>query len=199
MKKQLVLSVVLCVLLSAMTTSAASAQEFVPQHEVRLSAGWIPSLIGYVDYDLNYNLLEHKGATYVSGAWTLSYSCRIKKWFEVGGALSYYGYYTSTFSNFDNSKLYGYNLHYISVMPTFRFSWLNRPFVRLYSTIGLGVMVEAERWLHRSTNLYLSAQFTPVGIAVGKSLFGFAELGFGTQGMALVGIGYRFNDKNRTR
>ncbi len=38
----------------------------------------------------------------------------------------------------------------------------------------------------------LRGQITPLGITVGRRLFGFAEFGYGAQGIIVGGIGYKF-------
>ena len=73
--------------------------------------------------------------------------------------------------------------------------------VRLYSYAGIGISFN-----HYSNDsvgypgkgrkyhdLMFAGQVTPIGVTVGKSIFGFAELGLGTcfSGIAF-GVGYRF-------
>lgn len=205
MRKQLVLSVVLgaVLLLSAATTVSAQccdAGQFTPQHEVRLSAGCMPITYGsWTKYDIIYNPLVRTGAVYTSGVWSLSYGYRFTKWFDLGVLVSHYGEYSALYSNLDNSKIHPKNTHNISILPVARFTWLNRPLVRLYSSLSLGVLIEVDRQAVTSTDAYVGGQLVFAGISVGKSLFGFAEIGAGTQGLATVGIGYRFNAKRETK
>lgn len=198
MKKQLVFSVVLGALLSVMTISTASAQEFVPQHELRLSVGCVPINYNYfMKYDCIGNPLLRHGAVYTAGVWSLSYGYRFNKWFDLSVAVSYYGEYSAVYSNIDNSKLHPDNMHAISILPVARFTWLNRKWVRMYSSLALGALIEVEQGSRTYTEGYVGGQLTPIGITVGRSLFGFAEIGLGTQGLATIGLGYRFNDKKR--
>lgn len=84
-------------------------------------------------------------------------------------------------------------------MPVVRFTWLNRRWVRMYTSLGLGatfatgVDYETERF---NDDLF-AFQFTPIGISVGRSLFGFAEVGVGAQGALMMGVGYKFKPKNK--
>ena len=84
--------------------------------------------------------------------------------------------------------------HYLTPMLTARFSWLNRKLVRLYSSVGAGLAVSLMDVSYREyPETYLSLQVTPVGISVGKKLFGFFELGVGTIYVGgCFGLGYRF-------
>ena len=186
------------VILLLLTASTASAQEFVPQHELRLSVGCVPINHDYfTTYDFIGNPLLRHGATYTAGLWSLSYGYRFNKWFDLSVAVSYYGEYSAVYSNLDNSKIHPDNMHAISILPVARFTWLNRKWVRMYSSLALGAHIEVEQGTRTYTEGYVGGQLTPIGITVGRSLFGFAEIGLGTQGLATIGLGYRFNDKKR--
>lgn len=180
-------------------TQPVAAQDFTRQHDVSLSVGLLPSPTYYTSYDYAFLPSTHRGAIYTCGAWSAAYGYNFKNWLQVGGAVTYYGEFGSVHSNFDDSKVRNESYNLVAVTPTVRFSWLNRKWVRLYSTVGLGYGVIVEKSYSTCTTHILSYQLTPVGINVGKSLYGFAELGIGTQGVAKVGIGYRFNNKNQTK
>lgn len=188
---------------AAVTMFAATgvrAQEFVPYHEASLSAGAMLSTEYFTKYDYypgpDYVPMSYKGPRYTGGVWTAAYGYNFRKWLCVGGAVSWYGEYSSVYSNVDNSKKRKDNYSLVSVMPTVRFSWLNRKWVRMYSTIGIGLSIETERHEMKYTTRFVGGKITPVGIMVGRSFYGFAELSIGTQGLAIAGIGYRFNYKN---
>lgn len=206
-------------LLSLLPAGAAAQQEdaaatrnripFVRQHEVRLAVGAYPLMpnmdIGgwgctkYYDIDPSFRRQTHRGRVLTSGVWTLAYAYRFTRWFDLGLSLGHYGEYSSSYSNEDGSLVGRNRIHAISVMPVARFTWLNRRLVRMYSSVGCGAVIGWGRRNHDFSAIderALALQFTPVGIAVGRSLFGFAEAGLGTQGSLTVGIGYRFNPKN---
>lgn len=178
-------------------TRPVAAQDFARQHEVSLSVGWLPSPTNFTKYD--YNAFYHRGATYTGGAWTAAYGYSFKKWLQVGGSITYYGEFGSVHNNLDDSKVRNESCNLIFITPTVRFAWLNRNWVRLYSTVGISYGLAIEKYGNTYTSHGLSCQLTPIGIIVGKSLYGFAELGIGSQGIAKVGIGYRFNNKKHTK
>lgn len=209
----------LLLLLSLLPAGAAGRQEgpaaprnripFVSQHEVRLAVGAYPLMpnmdIGFWSstecYDINssFRRRTHRGPVRTSGVWTLAYAYRFARWFDLGLSLGHYGEYSSSYSNEDGSFVGRNRIHSISVMPVARFTWLNRRLVRMYSSVGCGAVICWGRRNHDFSAIderSVAFQFTPVGIAVGRSLFGFAEAGLGTQGSLTVGIGYRFNPKN---
>lgn len=175
---------------------------FTPQHELRVSAGAWPLMRSFDPYcNGRFHYTTHRGAMYTSGAWSISYQYRIKKWLDVGGYLSYWGKWGSTSSNFNDALLSRDRLNRISVVPVVRFTWLNKPLVRLYSSAGLGVVFGwySGNFDDAAGRPSVTGQFTPIGIAVGKSLFGFAEIGLGSQGTMIMGLGYRFNHKKNEK
>ncbi|MCM1151194.1 MAG: hypothetical protein NC209_05520 [Alistipes sp.] len=198
-------------LLAQEETPVSKREPFVPQHELRLTVGAFP-ILPYTDpwgySEAMFPAFSPKrlyyGPRYTDGAWSLSYDYRIKKWFDAGLTLSYYGEYGSSFrwSYRDEAWSYvGRNYDFcLTVMPLVRFTWVNRKWVRMYSTLGLGVSFEfghdaLDAMRFRET--LVAFQFTPIGIAVGRSLFGFAEVGIGAQGCLMMGVGYKFKPKNK--
>lgn len=206
----------LLLLLPAIPTALSAQEEpaavrkrepFVRQHELRLTAGAYPIIPsshqwfwlgdwGCSDFACGHT---HRGPIYTSGAWSLSYDYRFKKWFDLGLTLGYYGEYSKTYSNKDLSLTSHNRAHFVTVMPLLWFTWLNRKWVRMYTTIGLGATFgtgtdfDGEKFSEDTA----AFQFTPIGISVGRSLFGFAEVGLGAQGVLMMGVGYKFKPKNK--
>ncbi len=200
-------------LLSAMPAGVFAQEEpavvrvrrpFKPQHELRLTAGAYPLLPSMSDWEGCaagiFHDRTHRGPVYTSGTWSLSYDYRFKKWFDLGLTFSYYGEYSRSYSNRDSSLVGRNRAHAVTVMPMARFTWLNRRWVRMYSSLGLGATFGYGRFDtegSRPENAMIAFQVTPVGISVGRSFFGFAEIGLGAQGALMMGVGYRFNPKNK--
>jgi hypothetical protein len=80
----------------------------------------------------------------------------------------------------------------VSLMPSFRFVYLYREKVQLYSTVSVGLAAGSGMALPW-------ADLTLIGCTFGRKLFGFVELGSltGIGGCGRVGIGYRFDSKKR--
>lgn len=206
MKKRTLLILLLAVLPAALSAQEETAhrEPFVPQHELRLTAGAYPIIPGsnqllwwgYRDEMIFSPRNTHHGPVYTSGAWSLSYDYRFKKWFDLGLTLGYYGEYSRSYSNKDFSPVGRNRVHFITVMPVARFTWLNRRWVRMYSAVGLGATFRTGVDFDGESDAETIAfQFTPIGISVGRSLFGFAEVGVGAQGVLMMGIGYKFKPK----
>lgn len=192
-------------LLLLVATSFAEARDrepFVPQHELRLTAGVWP-LIAYVNMwttcvdEYFVPGQPRRGSVYTSGAWSLAYDYRFARWFDLGLALSYYGEYNRLYGSFGWTPIGHDRTHCVSVMPVVRLTWLDRKWVRMYSSAGMGVLVERETYGSGGSyrDVLVAFQFTPIGISVGRALFGFAEIGFGAQGTAMIGVGYKFGTR----
>lgn len=207
------------VMISILAAVSISAQEIKPQqsggkraklpfeqqHEVRVSVGIDPQFFIFeMPYD-NHNFSiprTYDGPTYTTGAINLSYAYRFRRWFDFGVLLSYNSEYKRVFDNLTGDYLYRIYQHHITVMPTVRFTWLNRQWVRMYSSLGMGATFGAQSITgsqkpYNTDRLAFAFQCSYLGITVGKSLFGFAELGLGTKGLAIFGMGYRFNNSKK--
>ena len=162
------------------------------------------SLFYYYNYDAPYydsNLFDPDykfGPKYTTGSITASYYYRFKSWFWLGANLSYTGFTQNYYDAFSKEKL-GTNInHAITALPTVRFSYLNKQYVTLYSEVSLGLTYNFQK----EYNKVVESQFLPawqttfIGISAGKNVYGFAELGLGLRGIAIVGIGYRFPNTN---
>ena len=81
-------------------------------------------------------------------------------------------------------------------MPSVRFTYLNRPWVRLYSSVDVGVgffLSSTGGSDGESRNKALFAfNVTPIGVSVGKKFYGLFELNAGYDAIVKVGIGARF-------
>ena len=87
----------------------------------------------------------------------------------------------------------------ISVMPAVKFNWLRKQNWGMYSKIGAGVTFEKkketddEKNTSKSDNATMfNFQVTALGVEFGKTVCGFAEVGFGEQGAVLAGRRYKF-------
>ena len=188
----------------------------VRKHEVAFSGAIYPgryafgydfSLFGRDRSGYPYSLsgIYHDAVTYnkerVTDTWSLSYTYNFTEIFALSASLSYEGGWNEYYSRADDSRISVFGCHYLTPMVTARFSWLNRGLVRMYSSAGAGVAVSFADMHNtvsgsrrdRSPDASVSLQLTPVGISVGRSLFGFFELGVGTIYVGgCFGIGYRF-------
>ena len=177
----------------------------VDQHDLRIGIG-SPSLgLGlfvttYADdyYYKNFReeILDAKtydAGTYFTGINSLSYAYHSRRWLQCGATVNFALLTNPTRYVEDNTLKSRETGFMVSVMPTFRFVYLYREKVQLYSTVSVGLA-------GGSSGMMLPwADFTLIGCTFGRKLFGFVELGSltGTGGCGRVGIGYRFDSKKR--
>lgn len=93
--------------------------------------------------------------------------------------------------------------NYFTILPAVKFNWLRKQNWGLYSKVGVGYTraeykttgkdSEGKYTEDKSDSNYFNFQASLVGIeAGGRSVRGFAELGFGEQGLIHGGIRFRF-------
>jgi len=127
------------------------------------------------------------------GSYSLSYHYRIKNWLWCGAYVNFFptkerDYHWNYY--YDDCYYDNYFTTKISVAPSVRFSYFNKPLVNLYSaaSVGWGLTMRG----NDRPNLNVFFQITFFGISVGKNFFGGAEVGIGYKGLFCANLGYRF-------
>lgn len=172
-------------------------------HGLRLGYGAVAPFYQFKQHDpLNSNTIDYyyRGNETMSGVAFAEYSYRVLSWLEVGANLSYINFSRQYFDRVTDQNIGHQALNTIGLAAQVRFSYLNRPVVRLYSGLALGVAIGFEQMkigqkIQNTAQVYFNGGVTLFGITVGRRLYGFAELSIGTMGMANFGIGYRFQTK----
>ncbi len=125
----------------------------------------------------------------MTGIMSAEFNFIFKKWLNLSLGVNYNAFY---------GRKYDYSGHpagrecggVFTFLPQVRFTYLSRPVVKLYSSVGIGVT--GGKYMDKSI-CYCALQTSPIGIMVGKKVFGFAELGVGTMYIgAMAGVGVRF-------
>ncbi len=196
-------------------TDNISKKPFPVEADFRISLGALPITYDFEfpfadDYYIHslyeqyYDAQVYKGNRYTTGSINISHSVKLIKWLELGVICSYKGNYQNVYSAIDHSIIERDYRHSFFITPTLRFAWLNKEWVRMYSSVGLGMglLIRNEEYSHYGSNVERnfqwgpSIQLTGFGITFGKTLFGFSEVGsIGTLGIFTVGVGYRISPK----
>lgn len=138
-----------------------------------------------------------RGDEIAVGQLVLDYTYRFTPGFELHGSLSW----TPTFARVTDpadGRLVGHDYKaYYSFVPAVRFNWLRREDYKMYSGIGLGFSLFAEKMHYpggqmRMYELVPAFSITWIGVSFGHTWYGFAELTSGTLGFGQIGVGYRF-------
>lgn len=177
------------------------------RHEFALGVNWVPvqTMDGATfSYGFDkpsigsiYEAAEDYMRVVTSGSWSFSYGYNFNRIFTLGALFSYEGVVSQRLNKPDDSVVFNNYEHHFTVLPVARFNWLNRPWFRMYSSVGVGVRrfysCSHEWRQYKWNDTMIAAQLVPVGISFGGKFFGYAEAGVGTIYIGLsIGIGYRF-------
>ena len=134
---------------------------------------------------------------------SMDYHYRASKWFWLGLTAGYNLYKEKGYGEPENLT-WQYKEHHILIMPSLRFSYLNRPHLTLYSGLSVGLFIKHGREyldddclirpITTDHNRVFSAfQLTAFGLKAGaKHWFGSFEAGVGIKGFVNLGVGYEF-------
>ena len=147
---------------------------------------------------------------------SFDYHYRAAKWFWLGLSTGYGFYKESHYLNGIVSPDLDHwvcKQHNFLIMPSLRFSYLNRRHITLYSGLDLGLLIvkrtparmihfveegfspdeDPSDWSDKRTDVFSAFQLTAFGLKAGaKHWFGSLELGAGIKGFVNLGVGYEF-------
>ena len=136
------------------------------------------------------------GRGYVTGVLSAEVDFNIKSWFTVTFGIGVNSAFQNVFDPMDGGKMGRNHCTTVSILPEARFNWLNRDFVRLYSSVGIGLGMDVIRkvtYEGSDTGYFPVFQITPAGISLGRKVYWFAECGIGLQYIGgMTGVGVRF-------
>ena len=202
MKKRIVISICVLIILCSQTLSAQKPHSDL-YNEIGVDAGPVSIVGGVVYGTIGFwtavgGGLSHKPVEMnLYGCYNVHYYYQVTHWCQVGMKTVVEGskltYYTDTTKRVIDHVSQDVLL---SFMPSVRFTYLNRPWVRLYSSVDVGVgffLSSTGGSDGESGNKALFAfNITPIGVSVGKKFYGLFELNAGYDSIVKVGIGARF-------
>lgn len=131
------------------------------------------------------------GPIYTTGNIGAEFDWVLKKWMTVSAGAYFTGFWADRFDGMTGARLRKENGVAVSLVGTIRFTYLNRRYVQLYSGVAAGAFVIGANTGEVSGMIHI--QGIPIGVSVGRRVFGFAEVGIGTMYMGgNIGLGYRF-------
>lgn len=197
--------ILLLVVAAMMATMSANAQNGYDntKHEVALSYGYLSNSqwldAAFMSVNLFSGLNPVKGSAY--GPISAEYFCHINNWLGVGAIFSFGQISTNYDSMANGTEVYTKKNTNFTLMPAVKFDWFRREHIGLYSKIGVGVLLCNMKTTpadpaEMPTNELVwgfNWQVSAIGFEFGgPQLRGFIEGGMGEQGVALVGIRYKF-------
>lgn len=136
-----------------------------------------------------HNSRYHESAERYLHSLYAEYTTSINPWFSIGAKCTFAAKWLSEYDSHTHELFARHNAYDIGALLNMRFEWLRRESVQMYSTIGVGLAAHFERAKGRCLPMF---DVTFVGLSVGRSFYGFVELGEGISGSLRGGFGIRF-------
>lgn len=199
--KRIILSAVLLTAMIMGADARSGRKADLPyKYEVRLGWSGYPTCDdqNFADgYDLHYSshpirdlFADYDGPTYMTGNIMAEIDFHYRKWFTLAVGVAVNGIWKDKYDALTDELKGRESGFTMTVLPQARFTWVHKELVKVYSSVGVGLT--GGGFDGRSEAVF-AAQAVPVGLTVGKRLFGFAEFGIGTVYIGgMFGIGYRF-------
>ncbi|MCX6245172.1 MAG: hypothetical protein NTU98_10765 [Bacteroidetes bacterium] len=142
-----------------------------------------------------------------SGSFHLGYLRTLNNVFSVGCDLGYEDFHyggTESINYNHQDTIWAVNSEdqLFTGIATVQLTYINKPFIRLYSRLGVGISIDAYTGvspIYKSTEILKRPAFqvTLIGLRVGRAFGGFAEFGYGFTGIVSAGLSYRFAGKKK--
>lgn len=133
---------------------------------------------------------EKHGSEYVTGVFSAEYSIHLRRWFSFVAYAGINGMWGKKYDPASDTEFDCIRGVSVQIIPAARFQWVNSKYVRMYTTVGVGVYMGT---YGGNYVFYPAAYTTPIGISVGRQIFFYAETSLSTASMGgNFGIGYRF-------
>lgn len=196
--------------------SAQEAKTDERNNSISISGGPISgwhSIIG-IWVDLGETLTSKYGDSQKFGVYSFDYHYQLKKWLQLGARVIYEGsgskmYDENIKENPDAVQIGYHTQNWVSAMLSVQFTYVNRPVVRVYSGVdcGLGAILMADNYHNgyyyetetgehsqRQINYVFFPAFdiTPIGVQIGRKVYGLAEVNLGWDSLIKIGIGAHF-------
>ena len=197
MKRCLLILAVLTMHLPLTAQNELNFNKLGDRDEIRV--GWAISPVYYQDnfYPRNYYGGLSLGSVYhdisegpySTGVFSIEYCHFFQNWLSLCAELGFTPIWNEKTNAF-GVKLPSDKGFMFHILPKVRFTYLRANMVSLYSDIGLGVGIGSNKG-----EMSLCALFhtTPIGITIGKRVYGFAEANLSMKNIGFtIGAGYRF-------
>jgi hypothetical protein len=139
------------------------------------------------------------------GTFMIGYNRMMNRIIMIGFVASYINCnYKRTYTNYDGSPLGAatFDDNLLSGIARITFNYVNKPIVRVYSSVGMGITVDLSKVQgdlpasveETERKILFAGQITFMGVRFGRALGGFCEFGFGTNSIITAGFNYQFGD-----
>lgn len=194
---------ILVMVLIALTFNTVAQAQEEKKHEIGIGYGILPNthiISAYADVFGLFVGRTPENETY-GGPVSAEYFYRLNKHIRLGGVATYTTHKEDVFYMKERDGELKHN--FITVMPAAKLYWFDKKSWGMYSKLGAGITYSNAKETGTDSNgnhiedtdneIFFNFQASLVGVEVGnESVRGFAELGVGEQGMALIGVRYKF-------
>lgn len=140
----------------------------------------------------NRNFVKRRNYT---PTYTFGYKHAFTKGFSLGFSLATESS-RAFYDNRNNIECY-FDRSVFTITPEASITYLNKPIVKLYASIGLGMAFVSVKGnipsnMQVTTADYFNSYISPFGIRIGKTFGITAEVGYGYKGFAHLGIDFQF-------
>ena len=199
--KKILLSLLASLALLALPT-LASAREKENRYQMRFGLGGYPVTEAFMytfswcdcgasEFSLHDLYRDNDGPLYTTGSISAEFSWLFKDWFTFSLTTAANISWQNSFDPVTQERSGTQTGGLLYVVPQYRFNWVRRDLVKMYSSIGVGGLVGKD--MDNDFVIFPAAQLNPIGIEIGRKVFGFCELGVGMMYTgAMAGVGFRF-------
>jgi hypothetical protein len=217
MKKILISSFVLTMIFS-LTSFSQNTDQNTPKStkkdqsklfndvNIAYGVGSLYLFTGSVNHSYSYDNYSYSGSTSdvrSIGAFLIGYNRMVSRIVMVGFVASYInvnytGQITSYEGGYQGQATYNDNL--FNGIARVTFNYVNKPTVRVYSGVGMGITVDLSNMestghdKETDRKILPAGQITFMGVRFGRSFGGFCEFGIGTNSIISAGLNYQFGD-----
>ena len=170
--------------------------------DINVIEGWGCDYEWIGNSDLTSIMDDYYGATRCTGAVMAEYNWIVKKWLTVSAGFGVNHFWKKAYGKLDNSYIRTDHATAYYLLPQARFTYFNRKYVRLYSSVGVGCVFYdtrtnghqfSDRGYAGEHQLNLMIQPVPFGVEAGNKVYGFIETGLGSVWVGVnAGVGFRF-------
>ena len=186
----------------AQTPETASAPEETPRYDISAGGGacsfmGLTLLVTRAFFEaLGESLHGQPHSIETMGCYSLQGYRQMKPWLQLGGKLVFENtqdiVYTDKEKTMEDYRFYTPS---VALMPSIRFTYLHKPYVRLYSGLELGACYLWEqnpKVEHPVSQWIFAFNVTPLGLQAGRKWYGMLETNIWTDAIVKIGVGYRF-------
>ena len=186
----------------AQTPETASAPEEAPRYDISAGGGicsffGLTMLVTRAFFEGIFTSIDGQPHDInIMGCYSIQGYRQMKPWLQLGGKLVFENIQDIVYTDKEKTmEDYRFYTPSVALMPSIRFTYLHKPYVRLYSGLELGACYLWEqnpKVEHPVSQWIFAFNVTPLGLQAGRKWYGMLETNIWTDAIVKIGVGYRF-------